>query len=378
MRKNKIGIVGGGLAGLSLAIQAAQKGFEVVLFEKNAYPFHRVCGEYISLESYDFLQRLGIPLSEWNLPTIKRLEISSPKGTTVTVTLPLGGFGLSRYQLDHELALLARSVGVQVLEKHTVSKIDYLTATDSFVIVANQQTWEVDCCVGSFGKKSNLDVAWKRPFVQSQETRLNNYIGVKYHIQTDFPKDKIALHNFVDGYCGISAIEDDKYCLCYLTTAQNLKKSGNKLEQMHEQVLFRNPYLKSIFTNADFLFSEPITISQVSFEPKSLVENHVLLLGDAAGMITPLCGNGMSMALHASKIAFEWIDKYTNGIISRNELETQFVRDWNQHFRRRLWVGRQIQAQFGSEFQTELLLRTLRPFPFIIKNLIRLTHGQPF
>lgn len=378
MRRNKLGIVGGGLAGLSLAIQAARKGFEVTLFEKNTYPFHRVCGEYISLESYDFIERLGVRLSARNLPVIKQLEVTSPKGTRIAEKLPLGGFGLSRYQLDHELARIACSVGVQVLEKHTVSKIDYLTDTDSFIISANQQTWEVDCCVGSFGKKSNLDVAWKRPFVQSQETRLSNYIGVKYHIRTDFPKDKIALHNFVDGYCGISAIEDDKYCLCYLTTAQNLKKSGNKLEQMHEQVLFRNPYLKSIFANANFLFPEPVTISQISFEPKTLVENHVLLLGDAAGMITPLCGNGMSMALHASKIAFEWIDKYANGIISRHELETQFTTSWNQHFKRRLWVGRQIQAQFGSEFQTEVLLRTLRPFPFIIKNLIRLTHGQPF
>lgn len=378
MRKNKLGIVGGGLGGLSLAIQAARKGFVVTLFEKNTYPFHRVCGEYISLESYDFIERLGVPLTEWNLPMIKRLEISSPKGTTVSETLPLGGFGLSRFQLDDELARVARSVGVQVLEKHTVSKIDYLADTDSFIISANQQTWEVDCCVGSFGKKSNLDVTWKRPFVQSKTTRLNNYLGVKYHLKTDFPKDKIALHNFVDGYCGISAIEDDKYCLCYLTTAQNLKKSGNKLEQMHEQVLFRNPYLKSIFANADFLFSEPVTISQISFEPKSLVENHVLLLGDAAGMITPLCGNGMSMALHGSKIAFEWIDKYTNGTISRHELEAQFTTSWNQHFKRRLWLGRQIQAQFGSEFQTEVLLRSLKPFPFLVKKIISLTHGTPF
>ena len=86
MRKNKLGIVGGGLAGLSLAIQAARKGFEVTLFEKNTYPFHRVCGEYISLESYDFIERLGVPLSEWNLPFIKQLEVTSPKGTRINET----------------------------------------------------------------------------------------------------------------------------------------------------------------------------------------------------------------------------------------------------------------------------------------------------
>jgi flavin-dependent dehydrogenase len=52
-----IGVIGGGLAGLSFAILCADAGYSVALFEKEEYPFHKVCGEYISLESYDFLQR---------------------------------------------------------------------------------------------------------------------------------------------------------------------------------------------------------------------------------------------------------------------------------------------------------------------------------
>lgn len=376
MSKTKIGIIGGGLAGLSLAILSARRGFEVILFEKNAYPFHRVCGEYISLESYDFLEKLGLPLAEWQLPIIKNLEVSSPKGTTISAQLPLGGIGISRHFLDNELVQIARNEGVAVLEKHTVTGIDF--SENKFTISANQKTYEVDICVGSFGKKSNLDVAWKRPFVQNSATRLSNYIGVKYHIKTDFPKDKIALHNFVDGYCGISAIEDDKYCLCYLTTAKNLKTSGNSIEQMQEEILYKNRFLKDIFTNSDFLLPEPVTISQISFEPKSLVENHVLMLGDAAGMITPLCGNGMSMALHASKIAFGWIQKFANGEVLRTELEQKYTQDWNNQFKQRLWVGRQIQAQFGSEFQTELLIKSIKPFPFLLKKLISLTHGKAF
>jgi flavin-dependent dehydrogenase len=376
MSKIRIGIIGGGLAGLSLAILSARRGFEVLLFEKNAYPFHRVCGEYISLESYDFLEKLGLPLADWQLPIIKNLEVSSPKGTTISAQLPLGGIGISRHFLDNELVQIARNEGVTVLEKHTVNSINF--SENKFAISANQKTYEVNICVGSFGKKSNLDVAWKRPFVQNSATRLSNYIGVKYHIKTDFPKDKIALHNFVDGYCGISAIEDDKYCLCYLTTAKNLKASGNSIEQMQEEILYKNRFLKDIFTNSDFLLPEPITISQISFEPKSLVENHVLMLGDAAGMITPLCGNGMSMALHASKIAFGWIEKFANGEVSRTELEQKYTQDWNKQFKQRLWVGRQIQAQFGSEFQTELLIKSIKPFPFLLKKLIGLTHGKAF
>ena len=59
-------------------------------------------------------------------------------------------------------------------------------------------------------------------------------MGVKYHIRTDFPKDLIALHNFKDGYCGISAIEDNRYCLCYLTDRNNVKKYGTIAEMERE------------------------------------------------------------------------------------------------------------------------------------------------
>jgi len=44
-------IIGGGLAGLALSIQLSKKGYRVILFEKEQYPFHKVCGEYISMES---------------------------------------------------------------------------------------------------------------------------------------------------------------------------------------------------------------------------------------------------------------------------------------------------------------------------------------
>src|SRR5687768_2854247 len=50
-------IIGGGLAGLALSIQLARLGHAVVLLEKEAYPYHKVCGEYISNESWPFLLR---------------------------------------------------------------------------------------------------------------------------------------------------------------------------------------------------------------------------------------------------------------------------------------------------------------------------------
>jgi flavin-dependent dehydrogenase len=108
------------------------------------------------------------------------------------------------------------------------------------------------------------------------------------------------------------------------------------------------------------------------------VADHVLLIGDAAGLITPLCGNGMSMSMHAGKLAFDAMDVFLKGSISRQVMEEQYLRQWKQHFRKRLWVGRQVQQLMGQKSTTALALKTLAAFPFLSKLVISATHGSDF
>jgi len=174
-------IVGGGLAGLSLAIQLANGKRKVLLLEKNKYPFHRVCGEYISMESWDFLERIGLPLREMNLPRINRLRVSSVSGKVIDHPLDLGGFGISRYTLDHQLALLAKEKGVAVLEGAHVKDIlredqeelftvnmtitkDLLRAEETVITSKYDTEVFAPVVVGAFGKRSNLDNKLNREF----------------------------------------------------------------------------------------------------------------------------------------------------------------------------------------------------------------------
>lgn len=370
-----VAIVGGGLAGLSAAIGLRRQGHTVVLFEKESYPHHKVCGEYISLESWDYLLSLGLPLTHWDLPLIDHLLLTAPNGKTFTTRLPLGGFGISRYKLDSELARLAETAGVRLLQK---TKVDAITRDDVFTLHFQQQQVQAKLCLAAFGKRSNLDVKWNRPFLHRQNRRLNNYIGVKYHIRTNWPANQIGLHNFENGYCGISKIEDDRWCLCYLTRADNLKRNANNLKVMEENVLFQNPHLKRIFSNADILEEFPVTISQISFAQKSRVERGVLMLGDTAGMITPLCGNGMSIALHTGKIAAALGHRFLLGELTRQQLEQEYGRQWKQQFGARLRTGRLLQAFFGSKRLSNAFVGLFRTAPFLAQPVIRTTHGQPF
>lgn len=369
-------IIGGGLAGLTLAINLSQRGKYVALIEKEAYPFHKVCGEYISMESWNYLERCGLPLKDLQLPIIHQLKVTAPNGRELNATLPLGGFGISRFNLDEKLKDIAIKNGVRVFEK--TKALNVVFSEESFVVETNKGFFNSKLVCGSFGKRTNLDVQWKRPFVEATKNRLNQFIAVKYHIQFDGNSDEIALHNFENGYCGISKIEDGKFCLCYLTTAANLQKSNNDIDLMEKQILSKNPFLEKIFTDSTKLYENPLVISQISFDKKTQVDNHILFIGDSAGLITPLCGNGMSMAMHASFLASNLIYKYLEEEISRSELEQSYQDQWNITFAKRLFWGRMIQSVFGKTFTTNLLIGVLKRFPFLVQKIVRLTHGKPF
>jgi menaquinone-9 beta-reductase len=361
-------VIGGGLAGLISSIQLSKGGKKVLVIEKKKYPFHRVCGEYISNETRPFLESIGLNFSILGVKEISKFQFTSPSGRVLETDLDLGGFGISRYKIDEELYHLAKSVGVEFLLENTVESIDF--QYDKFTVKTSFDTFESKYVIGTFGKRTKLDATLKRDFFNKRSP----YIGVKYHIKTDFPKDLIALHNFKDGYCGISAIEDDKYCLCYLTTRENLKQHGT-IPEMERNILWKNPHLQKIFTESKFLYDKPEVINEISFSPKTNIENHILMAGDSAGLITPLCGNGMAMAIHGAKLLSDSIlQNYDN----RNLVEKTYQNAWKKHFKNRLLIGRNVQKLFGNEVVSEIALSTMKTIKPLLRMIIKATHGDVF
>lgn len=366
-------IIGGGLAGLSLAIQLADAGVEVILFEKKTYPFHKVCGEYISMESWNFITALGIPLAELNVPIINTVGISSEKGFMLNATLPLGGFGISRHTLDFKLYDIAKQKGICIRENCNVLNVIQLDS-NSYRIETSQGYFTSQIVCGTYGKYTPQFIHSKKQ-KQRNET---NYIGVKYHIKTDLPADRIELHNFSGGYCGISKVDLDAYCMCYLVNSIQLNNAQNDIKKMEEKVLFKNPFLKKHFTQAEFLFKEPLVISNVTFRKKSTYSNGIFLLGDAAGSVTPLCGNGMSMALRASHIFAQLLASFSKGNISKEVFIRTYQNAWEQQFDTRIMIGYYLQGLFGKKNLTDMSLKVLHQFPSITKKIIQQTHGNPF
>jgi flavin-dependent dehydrogenase len=369
--KPDVVVIGGGLAGLTAAIHLSKFGLKVSLLEKNEFPKHKVCGEYISNEVLPYFNWLGLDISSLKPSSISKIEFSTAKGKLISGDLPLGGFGISRYVLDHYLYENAIKNGCKIIQD-TVTDIQF--SEDEFCIsTANNLELKSKIVIGAFGKRSNIDQKLNRNFIQKKSP----WLAVKAHYSGEFPNDLVSLHNFKVGYCGVSKVENNTINICYLVDYETFKHFKN-IEEFQSKVIYKNPHLKAIFENCELLFEKPLTISQISFEKKEVVENHILMIGDTAGLIHPLCGNGMAMAIHSAKIVSELvIDFLDSKISSRKVLEEKYTQEWNSNFKGRLATGRFLSQVLQKEKLTTFLMQLLAIFPFLLPKIIKKTHGKP-
>ncbi|PSL45316.1 flavin-dependent dehydrogenase [Chitinophaga niastensis] len=364
-------IIGGGLSGLTSAIHLSRAGLHVTVIEKNKYPAHKVCGEYISNEVLPYLQSIGADPAVLHPSRINRLIISDHFGKVLETPLPLGGFGVSRYTLDQFMMQHALTCGCEIIED-TVTNVVF--ENDRFFIdTSGHGVFSAPVVLGAYGKRAALDQKLSRDFFNEKSP----WLAVKAHYRGHFPDDMVGLHNFDGGYCGVSKVEDDILNICYLVSYDSFKNCKN-IDTHREQVLYRNLHLKEIFESSELLFDKPLTISQVSFSEKDKVVNHILMIGDTAGLIHPLCGNGMAMAIQSAQIAAENVLQYfANGQQDRPALEHHYTKAWNKMFSGRMRTGRILSMLFRNEKLSATMMKGLIIFPGLLPGIIRRTHGKP-
>lgn len=364
-------IVGGGLAGLTCALHLSKHDIRILLIEKYEYPHHKVCGEYVSNEVVPYLRSLGIDPFTLGAVEISNFEISDRDGKKVVSELPLGGFGISRYAFDQLLYEKVKDSIDVVFE--TAEKITFNDQLFTVRTIDNK-SHQSNFLVGAFGKRSLLDIVLNRKFIRLKSP----WLGVKAHYEYNIPSDTVALHNFDGGYCGLSKVETGAVNACYLTTFKSFRRFGS-IDTFQREVLSQNPHLDDFFKNAKLLFEKPLTISQISFEKKKPVEAHIFMIGDSAGLIHPLCGNGMAMAIHSAKLFSElFLETFQQSDFQRERLEVMYTRKWEETFTRRLLAGRLIQNFLLHPATTNIGLKLAQAFPSILPGIIKKTHGDLF
>jgi menaquinone-9 beta-reductase len=367
-------VVGGGPAGLSAAIHLVRQGAQVLLCEARHYPHDKMCGEFLSPECAGLLGELGMhkSLSVLQPAAIHSARLTAPDGSQWQVRLPGTALGLSRRVLDAAMADCARQAGVQIWEGTTVQSIQGSLESGFSAQVRGAQDCEYHArlVIGAHGKRAALDRALDRQFMQVRQP----YLALKAHFDGPPLPGRIELHGFPGGYCGLSEIEGGHKVAALLVHERVFHQAGggagNPVDTFIAWMQSQNPNLRAWFSHAHRLHARWISISQVCFDSKPAIEQDVLLAGDAAGLIAPLAGNGIAMALEGGRLAAGLAGAFLAGSLPAQELRRQYPASWRRAFGQRLALGRTLQPLMLRPAALSLTLRLLRRLPPLGRYLV--------
>ncbi len=367
-------IVGGGPAGCSAAITLAESGARVVLFEAKSYPHHKVCGEFLSPECSAVLDRLGVmPMLRACGPVlIETVRITAPDGAAWQTRFPGTAIGISRSALDATLAERAGRVGVDVCEASTVTAI-VGSLRDGFDLmlrrVSGRAQIRARSVIAAHGKRGALDQSLKRSFLNRRQP----FIALKNHFHGSPLPHHIDLHAFRGGYCGLSEIEGGAANVCFLAHESVFR--GSDAATFVEWMQTQNPRLREWLSQAEPIHERWLSIAQVPFVRKSPVVGDILMAGDAAGLIVPLAGDGIAMALHSGMLAGARTVEFLGGQASADELRRRYTVDWRRAFGARLALARTLQVFMLRPKLLSVGLRLLVAVPPLGNYLVTHTRG---
>ena len=365
-------IIGGGLAGCSAAIQLAERGRRVLVLEKQRYPAHKLCGEFLSVEVQAMFEKLGVSEAVWKAGArpIDHTVITTTDGPVFESALPGTALGLSRYALDRLLFDRARAVGADAQDGVAARAVEG-SLDEGFAVATTEGSFSARLVLGAYGKRGLLDRKLERPFLQARSP----FVAFKAHYEGIALPRVIELHAFPGGYCGLSHVEQGRINACWIGREETLKAAGGTPQAMIEQSLLQNPTLAGRFQAMERVTDKFIAVSQITFIQKGVFAGDVCMIGDTAGMIAPMCGDGMAMALRSAELEVPLSSAFLDGTMTAGHFRERYAQAWRREFGLRMRLGRWMHHAYCRPAVSRLGVGAVRRLPGLGRWLIRKTRG---
>jgi flavin-dependent dehydrogenase len=377
----EFGIIGGGPAGTTAAIYLSRLGYSVCLFEKKIFPRDTLCGEFLSVEVTNILQELELFEQFLTLKPnhITRFRFINNDSKEITVPLNFKSFGLRRSVFDHFLLTQAKVSGAVIFQPAEIRNI-YRIA-DSFVlsIKTNPCTFKdgitVSKLIAAWGRQSKLDKLIGRNFI-NYKSGMN---GVKIHIDKNqingFHPNEIKIYAADKIYCGVNVVDNGMAALCFL---EETKRANIPSKQQFGRLMKFNKNFRLLFP-AGFeneFVNKPVTgTGNIFFGRRNLIENGIYMIGDSAGVITPLAGDGIGMAMESARLLASLFQYQMEMKLTEEAVQRMYVKKWNDLFKRRIRTAWKVQKIIMNPVlrKTGVYLGSI--YPEVVKRIISRTRN---
>lgn len=372
-------VLGAGISGSCIAKALAEKQWETALIDRRHFPRHKVCGEFLSPEAQSTLHALGLTETVVSLhPTrIERAKLIFEQGREIELPIPGAAWGLSRYMMDEALHASAVQVGAQLHLSTTVTGIEQ--HGKGYTVRTKQGTdtnlFHARAVITAWGANSRMAKAGQRP--DAAASCRQAYIGVKTHYAGLKMEPVIEMYFFQGGYLGLCPVEDGSVNAAALLNRSEFMKTGKSVLSILEAAIQRNRRLAERLATAVPVHDTQAAIAPVYLQRKPSPWDGLPRIGDAAAMIAPLCGDGMSMALRSAALCAPLADGFLRGSISLLEWEQSYTQAIRQEFASPLRWGSLLQWLMSEPAVQQLLPSAARFVPLLANGLFRATRLKP-
>ena len=369
-------VIGAGLAGSSMAAVLAEQGWNVLLIERDHFPRHKVCGEFLSPESQKSLRALGLyaDIAALDPSPVTQAQIIAQSGLTIQLPLPGQAWGVSRYALDVALSQAAQQRGATLWTGMTVKS--YAQEGDHWLVQVRdgEQTVTVRtrALIAACGRHSQFGLPPKaRPLARSQQA-----VGVKCHYAQITMPPQVELFMFPGGYAGINPVEGGRVNVCLLVSYPAFAQAGKRVDALLAAAAQGNRAFAQRLAAGHMLPETAVAVAPVDTGRPAQPWADMACLGDTAVMIPPLCGDGMAMALRSTELCAPLAAAFLKGSLSLAGWEAAYTKLWHSEFDQRLRWGRLLQKGLHRPRLADLLIKLGRVAPPLATYLVQATRGR--
>jgi flavin-dependent dehydrogenase len=340
-------VIGGSLAGSAAACALARAGARVIVLEKARFPRDKVCGCFLSDEALPVLGRMGLgeELRRNEAETITRFRLVRRDGIAVESFLPKPAMSISRGRLDSLAAKAAERAGARMCFSTTVLSVEG-DLQRGFRVKGLDWELRARAVVGAWGRYSPLDGRLGRTFIRRKPTLFG--FGKMLAGNGERLTSRAVLHSLEGGYLGLSRVEEGRINLAGLVTAAVARRAHSSLDELLSEAAHKSRALA-----ADLEGLSPLTGPVLLSEPVHLgahgaLAGGVLCVGDAAGVIDPYTGTGMSLALLFGEAVAAPLAGFLAKDLDADELRHAHLRRHREIAGRRFFLSRLFRPFFSG------------------------------